>query len=72
VFEIFPEKKPSKVHIDALISTANAKGVAIEKLCKKYGIEKIEDISMAQYAECATGLNKMPDVNKSEIFESVN
>ena len=65
-------EKPSKVHIDALISTANVKGVAIEKLCKKYGIAKIEDISMTQYTECATGLNKMPDVNPSEIYESVN
>ena len=66
------EEKPSKLHIDALVETANIKGVPVEKLCKKYGIEKIEDISMAQYTECAKGLNKMPDVNKSEIFESVN
>lgn len=66
------EDKPSKLHIDALIATANTKGVPVEKLCKKYGIEKIEDISMAQYTECAKGLNKMPDVNKSEIFEGAN
>lgn len=67
-----PIENPSKVHIEALISTANTKGVAIEKLCKKYGLEKIEDISMAQYAECAKGLNKMPDVNPTKIYESVN
>lgn len=66
------DEKPSKLHIEALIATADIKGVTIEKLCKKYGIEKIEDISMAQYAECAKGLNKMPDVKKSEIFESGN
>lgn len=66
------EVKPDKIHIDALIKTAQVKGVAIDRLLKKYGIEKIEDISMAQYAECARGLNKMPDVNKSEIFEGVN
>lgn len=64
------EEKPSKLHIDALIETANMKGVAIDRLLKKYGIEKIEDISMAQYSECARGLNKMPDVNPSEINES--
>lgn len=63
------ETKPDKIHIDALIATAKTKGVPIEKLCKKYGIEKIEDISGEQYAECAKGLNKMPDVNTSEIFE---
>ena len=66
------DEKPSKLHIEALIATADIKGVTIERLCMKYGIEKIEDISMAQYAECAKGLNKMPDVKKSEIIESVN
>ena len=66
------EEKPSEMHIKALIATADTKGVAIEKLCKKYGIKKIEDISMTQYVECATGLNKMPDVKKSEIFEDLS
>ena len=63
---------PSKMHIDALISTANTKGVAIDKICKKYGLKAIEDISMEQYTDCAKGLNKMPDVNKSDIYEGVN
>lgn len=63
---------PSKTHIDALISTANTKGVAIDKICKKYGLKAIEDISMEQYTDCAKGLNKMPDVNKSDIYEGVN
>lgn len=66
------KEKPSEMHIKALIATADTKGVAIEKLCKKYGIKKIEDISMTQYVECATGLNKMPDVKKSEIFEDLS
>lgn len=66
------DEKPSKLHIDALIVTADIKGVPVEKLCKKYGLEKIEDISMAQYTECAKGLNKMPDVKTNEIIESVN
>lgn len=61
------EVKPDKLHIDALIATANTKGVPIEKLCKKYGISKIEDISGEQYAECARGLNKMPDVNTDDL-----
>lgn len=61
--------EPSKIHIDALIKTAQVKGVAIDRLLKKYGIEKIEDISMAQYTECAKGLNKMPDVRVSGIME---
>jgi phosphoribosylformylglycinamidine (FGAM) synthase PurS component len=65
-------ESPSKVHIDALISTANIKGVAIEKILKKYGLKAIEDISMEQYTDCAKGLNKMPDVNKSDIYEGVN
>jgi hypothetical protein len=63
------EEKPSKMHIEALIATANRKGVPVEKLCKKYGVKKIEDISMAQYTECAAGLNKMDDVVPSEIME---
>lgn len=66
------EEKPDKVHIDALLETAKTKGVTVDRLLKKYGIEKIEDITMKQYTECATGLNKMPDATKSEIFESVN
>ena len=63
------EEKPSKTHIEALIAMADRKGVPVEKLRKKYGINKIEDISMTQYNECAIGLNKMPDVNPSEIME---
>jgi hypothetical protein len=63
------EEKPSKMHIEALIATANRKGVPVEKLYKKYGVKKIEDISMAQYTECAAGLNKMDDVVPSEIME---
>ena len=66
------EAKPSDTHIKALIATADTKGVPLEKLCKKYGLKKIEDISMAQYAECAKGLNKMPDVKANETYESVN
>lgn len=66
------EAKPSDTHIKALIATADTKGVPLEKLCKKYGLKKIEDISMAQYAECAKGLNKMPDVKANEMYESVN
>ena len=65
------DEKPSKLHIDALMVTADIKGVPVEKLLKKYGLEKIEDISMAQYVECTKGLNKMPDVNPSGIMEGV-
>ena len=54
--------KPSKLHIDALKETAKKKGVDIKRLCTKYGLSKIEDISAAQYAECARGLNSMPDI----------
>lgn len=65
------EEKPTQLHIDALVETAKIKNVPVEKLCKKYGLKKIEEISMAQYVECAKGLNKMPDVNPSGIMEGV-
>ena len=54
--------KPSKLHIDALKETANKKGVDIERLNARYGLSKIEDMTMAQYVECAKGLNSMPDI----------
>ena len=54
--------KPTKLHIDALKETAKKKGVDIKRLTAKYGLSKIEDISMSQYAECAKGLNTMPDI----------
>ena len=67
------EEKLDKIHIDALIATAEAKGVTVDRLLKKYGLEKIEDISGEQYAECARGLNKMPDVNANDLpFEGAN
>lgn len=65
-------EKPSEIHIKALIATAEAKGVPIEKLCKKYKLKAIADITMAQYTECAKGLNGMPDVKENEMYESVN
>lgn len=54
--------KPTKAHIDALKVTANKKGVDIDRILAKYSLSKIEDISMTQYAECAKGLNSMPDI----------
>lgn len=66
------DEKPSKTHIEALLTTATRKGVTEEQILKKYGIDKIEDLSMEQYTNCATGLNKMKDVVKSDIYEGVN
>jgi hypothetical protein len=74
VFRLFnnENEKPSKVHIEALLSTAKTKGVTEEQILKKYGIDKLENMSMAQYTNCATGLNKMEDVVVSDIYEGVN
>lgn len=63
------EPKPEKIHIDALIATAQTKGVTVEQLCKRYKVSQLEELTMTQYAECAKGLNKMPDVNASSVFE---
>jgi hypothetical protein len=56
------EEKPDKMHLDALMSTALKKGVTVEQLCKKYKLEKLEDITYQQYCECAAGLQKMKDI----------
>lgn len=55
------EEKPDKLHIDALIETAKAKGVTVEQLCKKYKVNDLSELTYAQYNNCAVGLNKMPD-----------
>ena len=60
-----------KTCIEGLKQIAEIKNVPIEKLCKKYGLKKIEDISQEQYEGCIKGLNKMPDVNVDmQIFET--
>ena len=57
------EEKPSEIHIKVLKDLANQKGVAEEKLCAKYRISKLEDISMSDYTKCVNGLQKMDDAN---------
>lgn len=57
------EEKPSEIHVKVLKDLANQKGVAEEKLCAKYRISKLEDISMADYTKCVNGLQKMDDAN---------
>ena len=57
------EEKPSETHIKVLRDLAKQKGVAEERLCDKYKIAKLDDISMADYTKCANGLQKMDDVN---------
>ena len=56
-------EKPSEVHIKALISLANSKGVKETALCKKYKVKSLYDLSMADYTACANGLQKMEAVN---------
>lgn len=55
------EVTPTEIHIKVLKDLAVQKGIPIEKLCKKYKIAKIEEISMADYTACVTGLRKMDD-----------
>jgi hypothetical protein len=57
------EEKPSEIHIKVLKDLANQKGVSEEKLCAKYRISKLEEISMADYTKCVNGLQKMDDAN---------
>lgn len=57
------EENPSEIHIKVLKDLANQKGVTEEKLCAKYRISKLEDISMADYTKCVNGLQKMDDAN---------
>ena len=57
------EEKPSEIHIKVLKDLAKQKGVGEERLCAKYRIAKLEDISMADYTKCINGLQKMDDAN---------
>ena len=57
------EAKPSEIHIKVLLDLAKSKGVTEAKLCSKYKLEKISDISMADYTRCVNGLQKMETIN---------
>ena len=57
------EYKPTEIHIKALLNLANSKGVTEATLCSKYKLEKISDISMADYTRCVNGLQKMETIN---------
>lgn len=59
------EQAPSDIHIKVLRDLAAQKGVAIDKLCKKYRISKIENITMADYTACVNGMRKMEDVSQN-------
>lgn len=52
----------SKVQIDALIMLASRKGVTADKLCKKYKVKNLAEMSEKQYFECVDGLKGMDDV----------
>ena len=56
------QEKPDKLHIDALITQAKTKGVTVEQICKKYKVQSLAEMSYTQYNNCATELNKMPDI----------
>ena len=57
------EYKPTEIHIKALLDLAKSKGVTEAKLRSKYKLEKISDISMADYTKCVNGLQKMETIN---------
>lgn len=57
------EHKPTEIHIKALLNLANSKGVTEATLCSKYKLEKISDISMADYTKCLNGLQEMETIN---------
>ncbi len=60
------EEKPSELHIKSLRMLAGQKGVKEEKLLKKYKVNRLEDMSMADFTACVNGLNKMVDVEVTE------
>lgn len=57
------EYKPTEIHIKALLDLAKSKGVTEATLCSKYKLDKISDISMADYTKCVNGLQKMETIN---------
>lgn len=56
------QQERSKVQIDALIMLASRKGVTADKLCKKYKVKNLAEMSEKQYFECVDGLKGMDDV----------
>jgi hypothetical protein len=56
------EEHPTQVHIDALKSLAERKGVTVEQLLKKYKIKDFNEMMMSDYCACTRGLQKMDDV----------
>ena len=70
VFELKPEEKPSKMHIEALLETAKKKGVTTEQILERYKVENLEDMTFTQYNACAKALNKMLDKVTDPIMET--
>jgi hypothetical protein len=61
------EEKPTEVHIKVLLDLAKEKGVAESKLCARYKVDNLRDISMAEYTSCVNGLQKMESINGNEV-----
>lgn len=57
------KREISDTHLTVLKQIAYQKGVKLETLCKKYGIETIEEITMADYTTCIKGLEAMETLN---------
>ena len=54
-----PETKMLKKDIEYLISFAESKGVTADKLCKKYKVHSLMDLTPEQYDKCKTDLEGM-------------
>lgn len=62
-----PTEKPTEIHIKALLDLAKEKGVTEKKLCNKYKIKSINDITMADYTNCVNGLRNMESINGNKM-----
>jgi hypothetical protein len=58
-------QKQDKIHVDSLIALAQRKGYTENNIKKQYGVKAVEDLTDAQYRECANNLGKLP--NKIEF-----
>lgn len=53
------QKKQLKKDVERLIALAESKGVAAEKLCRKYKVKELADLTDADYEACCNGLAVM-------------
>lgn len=58
------EERPTADHLAALQALAERKGVTATQLQKKYKVNRLNELSMADYTACVKGLESMSDACK--------